>query len=411
MELKTGDLHKAAAQSNIDDVVRLIGRGDDVNAVDLNGHTPLHLCSGNNGIPVAQALLDAGANIEAFYVDKKLNIGTPLLEAASSGDSAMAAFLLAKGADVEAKNLLHRSPLDITCYSDRGDLQTVKVLLEAGADCESVNKEGETPLYSALRSGKIDIAEYLISKGANILFKKQTGRNILFCLAAALPRYCFDADIEIDSEGGFDTRINFLANNGMSISIAYQGDGIADEYIKDGVIGDEKAKAEVIEHCIPYLNKKKEYMRLAGYCIEKGVDISDTDLETGTTLLMLACDVNCPVEFIELLVDRGIDISAKDSWGLTALHYVCRQDNISVLELLLAHGADTDIADDMGFTPLHEAAEHNNCEAVRLLLENGADTSKALTQDYEVYKQGFTPLDIASIKGHEECASLLKEGR
>jgi ankyrin repeat protein len=408
MELKTTDLHKAVSQCELDVVRNLIRQGADVNARDLNGHTPLHLCSGPRYIPLAEILLEAGADKEAAYVDKNVDVGSPLFEAAASGNSEMVAFFLSKGADIEHKNALDRSPLDIACYSDRGDITTVKLLIEGGANLTAINFQGEPPLFSALRSGKVDIVQYLIKKGADIHFKKQTERNILFCLASALPRYCFDADIVIQAKESNITQITFLANNGMSISISYQGDGIANEHIKKGVIKDEKEKARVIKHCIPYLNRKDDYMGFARYFISKGVSVKDTDKETGTTLLMLACDVNCPLDFISLILEHGSDVSRKDSWGLTALHYSCRKGNIPAAKILIDNGAGINAPDDIGFTPLHEAAENNRIQVVRLLLKRGVDKTLSLTEDFEPYKKGFTPEDVARTKGNEDCAKILR---
>ena len=52
--------------------------------------------------------------------------------------------------------------------SQKGDFQTVKYLISHGANIESKDTNGVTPLYIASRNGHIEIVKYLISHGANI---------------------------------------------------------------------------------------------------------------------------------------------------------------------------------------------------------------------------------------------------
>ena len=63
------------------------------------------------------------------------------------------------------------------------------------------------------------------------------------------------------------------------------------------------------------------------------------------------------------LIDRGVDVSATNKVGATALHYAVRAGNQTMVELLLANGADIEVKDSAGSTPVeiaHAMSERQN---------------------------------------------------
>jgi ankyrin repeat protein len=87
----------------------LIRHGADVNQVTGVGRmTPLHMSARRGTIAIAEALLDAGADIEAK--DKKGE--TPLRRAVNCGHDRMARLLVARGANPQSKDSIGRSPID-----------------------------------------------------------------------------------------------------------------------------------------------------------------------------------------------------------------------------------------------------------------------------------------------------------
>lgn len=101
----TNELMAAAKAGDLEAVRRLIASGADVNAVDERGWTALiHAVydaeSKRGYADVVQALVDAGANVEAA-----IGYGVrPLMLAAGYGEAEVVATLLNAGADVLAKN-------------------------------------------------------------------------------------------------------------------------------------------------------------------------------------------------------------------------------------------------------------------------------------------------------------------
>ena len=78
---------------------KLIDHGLDVNKPNWIGRTFLHSCVRKNQIDTAEALLDAGANIDAIELEYG---GTALAEAVREGQIEMVKFLLSRGADPNA---------------------------------------------------------------------------------------------------------------------------------------------------------------------------------------------------------------------------------------------------------------------------------------------------------------------
>ncbi len=117
----------------------LIENGADVNSTDRNGWTALHnVALSSKQHDIAQVLIDAGADVNAEAAKGE----TPLFYA----EEEMTRVLLAAGAD--AKHTDHRgmTPLHRATYQS-----TARQLLAAGAELEAVSKDGRTPLCCVSR--------------------------------------------------------------------------------------------------------------------------------------------------------------------------------------------------------------------------------------------------------------------
>ena len=74
---------------------------------------------------------------------------------------------------------------------------------------------------------------------------------------------------------------------------------------------------------------------------------------------------------------------------------------MEVVKVLVEKGADINKAMNDGFTPLLMASLKGHVEVVGVLVENGADINKA-------NNDGYTPLIIAEALGHSEIVALLE---
>jgi hypothetical protein len=149
----------------------LMMQGADVNAAIGNGSTPLYYAAGNpnDSLDIVKALIERGANVNAHGIGGF----TPLHEACANGGPEIAAYLISKGADVNAREKsLGDTPLHVVAFvaglkSRHNDpVKIAEMLLSHGADANALNHDGETPLDVANRQERAtDITKLLISKG------------------------------------------------------------------------------------------------------------------------------------------------------------------------------------------------------------------------------------------------------
>ena len=93
-------------------------------------------------------------------------VNEQLLEAVAKGDIKVVEQLLAKGADVGAKNAGGETILNQAVFNSHKEM--VELLIEKGANVNEKYDSGETPLHLAVHLDDLEIAEVLIKKGANV---------------------------------------------------------------------------------------------------------------------------------------------------------------------------------------------------------------------------------------------------
>ena len=148
-------------------------RADEGHPEILGGGYPLHHAAGAGGyLAVVVHLL--GPEHEIDVNAKGLFGYTPLHYAALHGRAAIAATLIAAGAEVNAKNNFGYTPLHSAPAS------VVSLLLVAGADLEAKSSDGYTPLHSAARRGLVSVVSLLLAAGAEVNAKSNDGHTPLY---------------------------------------------------------------------------------------------------------------------------------------------------------------------------------------------------------------------------------------
>jgi uncharacterized protein len=167
-------------------VARLVGSGADVNAAFGGRHAerPLHWAASSDDVEVLDALVEAGADLEA--PGSVINGGSPLADAVAFGQWRAARRLVELGAQANlwqaaalgladrVERLLVADPPpardEITnafwCACHGSQRTTAERLLERGADIDWVGHDGLTPLDAAVRSDAHELADWLRSRQA-----------------------------------------------------------------------------------------------------------------------------------------------------------------------------------------------------------------------------------------------------
>ncbi|GEC35578.1 hypothetical protein EFR01_57490 [Sinorhizobium fredii] len=116
----------------------LIGKGADIMARNSGGFTPLHAAAYSGSLPVSKLLLDHGAKLD----DAANKAGvTPLMVAGEENHVALAAFLLAKGADAGHAEVHGYTPITRAFWKDNADI--VRLFKRHGATCPSASILGD----------------------------------------------------------------------------------------------------------------------------------------------------------------------------------------------------------------------------------------------------------------------------
>jgi serine/threonine-protein phosphatase 6 regulatory ankyrin repeat subunit B len=305
-------VHMAAARGDLDRVKVLMEKGSDVNAKDEFACTPLHW-------------------------------------AALADSPAVADFLLAKGAVVDAEERTGWTPL-----MNASALPVVELLLAKGADFHSQHGPwGWTKMHIACASGHTEIAKLLISKGVDVNARSSRGRNTALCYAAR------NNHVDI---------VELLIKKGADVNVP-------------GYVG---------ETPLAYA-QKREYTEVANILRQHGA--------TENLHAAVAAD---DIEGAKRLLSKGHDVNSRDSKDRTPLHLAAGWGPNDMVKFLFTRNADVRAQDNEGYTPLARAARRQRKEIVELLIKKGSDINVS-------NNQGLTPLATAKRQGHTGIVELLRK--
>ncbi len=231
---------------------------------------------------------------------------------------------------------------DLKAAVDKGDLDAVRSLLDAGADVRYVRPKGYTVLIDAMYGCGIKHEAHLFP----------------------IMRLLIDRGADLDAVNDHGHSALSLASNGERFDVV--------RMLLDAGANPDPLKWTPLMRVVALGTIAEVQSR-----IESGDDLTVRDRWDRTAWLL--CLLTGDIAKAELLLTAGARLADCGSHGRTALTYPTRNNDVAMSRWLLAHGADPNEKDDSGNTALIEAAGNGNAEFVRLLLDADADLHHSST--------------------------------
>ncbi|PON30014.1 hypothetical protein TGAM01_v201380 [Trichoderma gamsii] len=284
--------------------------------------------------------------------------------------------------------------------------EIVMMLLEAGQQINTKNKQNWTALHMAAARGHAVTVQLLVDRGADVN------------AATYKPNYVASGSTALHwaAGNGHEKVLEVLLENGAEIDLQTPGHETALHWAaQHGHVGaitlllNKGANLEVhAGHWLTPLESAASRGEEAAVrvLIDRGADLSNTT-DSGRPLLHLAAQGGC-VEVVQLLLKTGCDVNGGSALWAAAGSQSQRRDEL--VRLLLKEGADVSerlgdsawLDEYKGETALHHSAREGFDTTVRLLLENGAEVD-ARNED------GETSLHLAAVEGCEIVVQVLLE--
>lgn len=288
------------------------------------------------------------------------------------------------------------SSLPLHLAAQGGDLEIVKVLLDAGVDVDCGDSDESTPLHVAAMNRHQDVVTLLLKHGADVNKRDRNGAYALSFAASggdeSIVRQILDAGADL----------NYINRQGVTLLHSAGARGLTELFDLLIERGHDVNVATEAGRTPLHSAARRGQTDMVRRMLAAGADPSAAG-EQGTTPIVEAA-WNGHVEVARLLLDAGASPDDAEDGGWTAMHAAIRARGSDFVGLLLEHGADVDLANSGGQTPLIQAVSVGEPDIVEALLQAGADTESAESHFSR------TALHLASIRGYRDVAERLVTG-
>ena len=409
-------LYQATIRDDANAVRQLLAKGI---KPDGGGYDFLIKATQDGKQEMVRLLLNAGAKVDA----KDDKTRTALMYAAMAGNIEIAEFLLAKGANANARNdYPYRFNFHGTSphkYSDNlmsalmyaaqaGHIRMVELLIAKGAKVNAKTYYDETALMYAAEKGHEDIVRILIKQGADLYASADDKEKKR------------EANAFGQSYGG--TALLYATRSIQPVTAKV----LLAEYIRRNKPIEEAEKIfssalfakdldlvkTLSENGID--TRKPLFLGTAAYFSTFEIfkflldKVADDDFRNGKLSpgVLIGAASSGDLAKVKLVVERGANINALNGSGQNALYYARSSGATEVVNYLLAKKSEVNVAGNvslgwngMGDTPLALAVQKGGIEDVKQLLDNGADIH--LKREH-----GKSALDVANELGRTDVLLL-----
>lgn len=299
-------------------------------------------------------------------------------------------------------NLVYSTPLILAAIARRPDV--IKALVDAGAKVLAANDSHVSAVSAVIEAHDIASLNVLLSAKMNKHDKKmllgipnKTSPLHLAALVGFAPAIKLLVDAGADMELTDESKLTPLQHAALN----NQGE-TTEALLSAGALYTPKAKyvgKPLLFTVASNVETDPANAKVIQAILNYGISVNSFDGIQGDTPLHEASKCNPNPESIEMIIDHGASIDARNSQNETPLHLAVRHDNYRAIMSLLNHGANIELRDINGYTPLHLGYTDSS---VALLIARGANVN---AKD----NCGSTPLHMAAKCGRVEVLRLLLE--
>ncbi|KAF9107332.1 hypothetical protein BGX27_008786 [Mortierella sp. AM989] len=271
----------------------------------------------------------------------------------------------------------------------------IDILLHEGYDPMALRVDGATPLHILVQEQPeaLESIKLLVQHGANVNHETEKGLTVLHTLAHSYKPGCLEAmkllvslgaDVKAISVHGWSVMHTFARYNAEPYEcIKY--------LIEHGVSvhsqTDEQCTVlHALARCIfkgEYSRASKDMLKTIKLVVENGVDVNAKTIKQWTALHYTAKDNPEPVEALAYLLENGADVNVIGADGWSVLHCLVRYNKTPLegIKLLVKAGVDVNVLKAGHATALHSLAKHcqdpyESYESIKVLLDAGVDFNK-----------------------------------
>ncbi len=273
------------------------------------------------------------------------------------------------------------------------DLESVKVLLAAGADINQTTGYGWSPLLVATQNRYYKLAAYMLDHGANVNLGNTGGWTPLYLATdnrniengdypvrrPDIPHLDF-IKLLIDKGADVNHRVKDSTETRTVFTNQWLDENGATAFLRASQSGDvELMKLLLARGADPKINTILGVTPLhvaAGIGWVEGITYEQSPAST--------------LEAVKMLVDLGLDVNAQADTGRVALHGAAHKGRADVIQVLYDHGAKLDVR-DYGNT------------------DNRGGKLAVHTWQAVDYADGLVRVGVQSAIGHPEAGALLRK--
>ncbi|MCF2947830.1 ankyrin repeat domain-containing protein [Paraglaciecola aquimarina] len=390
-------LLRATVANDINKVKQLLSQGAEANINNRYAISPLYVAALNGNAHIAKLLIDAGANTSHKIAGNE----TILMRAARTGHGDLVKLLIDQQVDIHLVDSRNQNAL--MWAAAEGHLEVVNILITAGADINAKAQGEFHALAFAARQGHMAVVKAIVEAGFDVntpMYHDRRGRRFAKSGSSALILAIENGHFELaeylltKGADASDLRSGFSPLHTM-VEVRKPDIGDNSDFPPKG--SGKLTSLEFIEVLIQY--GAKVNLQLTKKFNAFGARVN---LEGATPLFMAAKTADIP--FINILLKHGADPLLTNINNVTPLMMAAglgtaaadeeagtEQEAIQLINLLVSLGADVNAVSLTGETAMHGAAYKNFPLVIKHLDQLGANIELWNKKN----KKGWTAMLIA----------------